>query len=136
MATKRKITINRKPKATVEEVKIEVEKVEPETEQEVEPEVNVEEVMEEVKEEVKKIQQRDVMGTIWGTEITKPKWRIVFEAQMWAYPMYRLPEEIRKYLVKKGLTTEVYKKSKEWLEKHHVDLEMVQKLKDFLTRRD
>lgn len=127
---KRKITINRKPKAVeeVEEVKIEVEKVE--------PEVNVEEVMEEVKEEVKKIQQRDVMGTIWGTEITKPKWRIVFEAQMWAYPMYRLPEEIRKYLVKKWLTTEVYKKDKEWLEKHHVDLEMVQKLKEFLTRRD
>lgn len=127
---KRKITINRKPKAVkeVEEVKIEVEKVE--------PEVNVEEVMEEVKEEVKKIQQRDVMGTIGWTEITKPKWRIVFEAQMWAYPMYRLPEEIRKYLVKKGLTTEVYKKDKEWLEKHHVDLEMVQKLKEFLTRRD
>lgn len=127
---KRKITINRKPKAVkeVEEVKIEVEKVE--------PEVNVEEVMEEVKEEVKKIQQRDVMGTIWGTEITKPKWRIVFEAQMWAYPMYRLPEEIRKYLVKKGLTTEVWKKDKEWLEKHHVDLEMVQKLKEFLTTRD
>ena len=127
---KRKITINRKPKAVeeVEEVKVEVEKVE--------PEVNVEEVMEEVKEEVKKIQKREVMWTIWGTEITKPKWRIVFEAQMWAYPMYRLPEEIRKYLVKKGLTTEVYKKNKEWLEKHHVDLEMVQKLKDFLTARD
>lgn len=54
---KRKITINRKPKAEnveeVEEVKIEVEKVE--------PEVNVEEVMEEVKEEVKKIQKREVM---------------------------------------------------------------------------
>ena len=127
---KRKITINRKPKAVeeVEEVKVEVEKVE--------PEVNVEEVMEEVKEEVKKIQKREVMWTIWGTEITKPKWRIVFEAQMWAYPMYRLPDEIRKYLVKKGLTTEVYKKNKEWLEKHHVDLEMVQKLKDFLTARD
>lgn len=53
MATKRKITINRKPKAVKE---VEVEKVE-----KVEPEVNVEEVMEEVKEEVKKIQQRDVM---------------------------------------------------------------------------
>ena len=129
---KRKITINRKPKAEnveeVEEVKIEVEKVE--------PEVNVEEVMEEVKEEVKKIHKREVMWTIWGTEITKPKWRIVFEAQMWAYPMYRLPEEIRKYLVKKWLTTEVWKKDKEWLEKHHVDLEMVQKLKEFLTTRD
>lgn len=133
MPAKRKITINRKPKAVkeveeVEEVKIEVEKVE--------PEVNVEEVMEEVKEEVKKIQKREVMWTIWGTEITKPKWRIVFEAQMWAYPMYRLPEEIRKYLVKKWLTTEVWKKDKEWLEKHHVDLEMVQKLKEFLTTRD
>ena len=132
MPAKRKITINRKPKVEnveeVEEVKVELEKVE--------PEVNVEEVMEEVKEEVKKIQKREVMWTIWGTEITKPKWRIVFEAQMWAYPMYRLPEEIRKYLVKKGLTTEVWKKNKEWLEKHHVDLEMVQKLKDFLTTRD
>ena len=125
MATKRKITINRKPKAVKE---VEVEKVE--------QEVNVEEVMEEVKEEVKKIQKREVMWTIWGTEITKPKWRIVFEAQMWAYPMYRLPEEIRKYLVKKGLTTDVWKKDKEWLEKHHVDLEMVQKLKEFLTARD
>ena len=133
MATKRKITINRKPKAVkevekVEEVKIELEKVE--------PEMDVEEVMEEVKEEVKKIQKREVMWTIWGTEITKPKWRIVFEAQMWAYPMYRLPEEIRKYLVKKWLTTEVWKKDKEWLEKHHVDLEMVKKLKEFLTTRD
>lgn len=130
---KRKITINRKPKAVkevekVEEVKIELEKVE--------PEMDVEEVMEEVKEEVKKIQKREVMWTIWGTEITKPKWRIVFEAQMWAYPMYRLPEEIRKYLVKKWLTTEVWKKDKEWLEKHHVDLEMVKKLKEFLTTRD
>ena len=52
---KRKITINRKPKVVeeVEQVKIELEKVE--------PEVNVEEVMEEVKEEVKKIQKREVM---------------------------------------------------------------------------
>ena len=50
MPAKRKITINRKPKAVKE---VEVEKVE--------PEVNVEEVMEEVKEEVKKIQKREVM---------------------------------------------------------------------------
>lgn len=121
MAAKRKITINRKPK---EEVKEEVKVVEEET------------VMEEVVKEVKKIQEKEVMGTVWGTAITKPKWRIVFEAQMWAYPMYKVPEEIRKYLIKKGLTTEVYKKDKEWLEKHHVDMEMVQKLKDFLTRRD
>lgn len=120
MPAKRKIVIKKKPK--VEEPKVEIKEED--------------EVMEEVVEEVKKIQEREVLGTIWWTEITKPKWRIVFEAQMWAYPMYMVPEEIRKYLQKKGLTTEVYKKSKEWLEKHHVDLEMVEKLKEFLTRRD
>lgn len=121
MPAKRKITIKRKPK--VEEPKVEIKEEE--------------EVMEEVVKEVKRIQNdENVMGTVGGTAITKPKWRIVFEAQMWAYPMYKVPEEIRKYLVKKWLTTEVYKKSKEWLEKHHVDLEMVEKLKEFLTRRD
>lgn len=134
MATKRKITINRKPKETkeVEEVKEikEVKKVE-----EVD-EVDEEDVMEEVKKQVKKIQKQEILWTIGWTAITKPKWRIVFEAQMWAYPMYKIPVEIRRYLKNKWLTTEVYKKSKEWLEKHHVDMKMVEKLKEFLTSRE
>jgi hypothetical protein len=46
-----------------------------------------------------------------------------------------LPEEIRRYLISHGLTSEVYKKDKEWLEKHNVDLEMVEKLKKFLTEK-
>jgi hypothetical protein len=46
-----------------------------------------------------------------------------------------LPADIRSYLVSHGLTTEVYKKDKEWLEKHNVDMKMVEKLKKFLTER-
>lgn len=46
-----------------------------------------------------------------------------------------LPDEIRRYLINHGLTSDVYKKDKEWLEKHHVDMEMVEKLKQFLTER-
>jgi hypothetical protein len=46
-----------------------------------------------------------------------------------------LPEDIRNYLIKKGLTTSVWQKSKEWLEKHNVDMEMVEKLKKFLQSK-
>ena len=46
-----------------------------------------------------------------------------------------LPAEIRDYLVKRGFTSNLYKKDKEWLEKHHVDMEIVEKLKKFLTER-
>ena len=49
--------------------------------------------------------------------------------------MFMVPEDIRNYLIKKGLTTNVYLKSKEWLEKHNVDLEMVEKLKKFLQSK-
>lgn len=133
MAAKRKITIKRKPKEAVEvkeEVKVEeVKKTE-------EVEVKDEDVMEEVVKQVKRIQKDEVMWTVWWTAITKPKWRIKFEAQMWAYPMYLVPEDIKRYLKSKGLTTECYKKSKEWLEKRHVDMEIVERLKKFLTERN
>jgi hypothetical protein len=62
-------------------------------------------------------------------------WRIKFEAQVAPYPMFMLPEDIRKYLIKKWFNSEIYKKDKEWLEKHNVDMEIVEKLKQFLTER-
>jgi hypothetical protein len=46
-----------------------------------------------------------------------------------------LPDDIRRYLVSHGLNSNVYKMDKEWLEKHNVDPEMVEKLKKFLTER-
>ena len=67
--------------------------------------------------------------------VEKPKGRIVFEAQVAPYPMFKLPDDIRRYLINNGLTSDVYKRDKERLEKHHVDMEMVEKLKKFLTER-
>ena len=75
----------------------------------------------------------EVMWTIGKSIVTKPKGRIKFEAQVAPFPMFKLPEELRRWLVNNWLTTEVYKKDKEWLEKHNVDMKMVEKLKKFLT---
>ena len=83
----------------------------------------------------KELKKDKVLWEIWGSVVTKPKWRIVFEAQVAPFPMFKLPEDLRRYLVSKGLTTDVYKMDKEWLEKHNVDMEMIEKLKKFLTEK-
>lgn len=76
-----------------------------------------------------------VSWDVWWTFVTKPQWRIRFEAQVAPFPMFMLPEELRRWLISNWLTTDVYKKDKEWLEKHKVDMKMVEKLKKFLTER-
>lgn len=75
----------------------------------------------------------DILWTVWNSVVAKPKWRIKFEAQVAAFPMFKLPADIRQYLTNNWLTSDVYKKDKEWLEKHNVDMKMVEKLKQFLT---
>ena len=70
---------------------------------------------------------------IWWSVVSKPKGRIKFEAQVAPYPIFKLPEELRRWIINNWLTTDVYKWSKEKLEKRHVDMEMVEKLKEFLT---
>lgn len=82
-----------------------------------------------------KYKKSKVIWDIGWTKVEKPVWRIKFEAQVAPYPLFMLPEEIRKYLIKKGFNSEIYKKDKEWLEKHNVDMEIVEKLKQFLTER-
>lgn len=82
-----------------------------------------------------KYKKSKVIGEIGWTKVEKPVWRIKFEAQVAPYPMFMLPEDIRKYLIKKWFNSEIYKKDKEWLEKHNVDMEIVEKLKQFLTER-
>lgn len=93
----------------------------------VEEEIKVEEIIEPKK------SSDEVIGTIWDAKVSKPKGRIKFEAQVAPYPMFKLPADIRQYLINHWLTTDVYKKDKEWLEKHKVDMKMVEKLKQFLT---
>lgn len=82
-----------------------------------------------------KYKKSKVIGEIGWTKVEKPVWRIKFEAQVAPYPLFMLPEDIRKYLIKKWFNSEIYKKDKEWLEKHNVDMEIVEKLKQFLTER-
>ena len=75
----------------------------------------------------------NLLWTVWETVVAKPKWRIVFEAQVAPVPMFKMPKEIREYLTNNGFTTDLWQKDKEWLEKHNVDMEIVEKLKKFLT---
>lgn len=82
-----------------------------------------------------KKKKSQVIWDIGWTKVEKPVWRIKFEAQVAPYPLFMLPEEIKRYLISHWLTSEVYKKDKEWLEKHNVDLEIVEKLKKFLTEK-
>ena len=82
-----------------------------------------------------KYKKSKVIWDIGWTKVEKPVWRIKFEAQVAPYPLFMLPEDIRKYLIKKWFNSEIYKKDKEWLDKHNVDMEIVEKLKQFLTER-
>ena len=141
MSVKRKITINRKKKEVNNEVE---EKV-----------VSLEEAMEEItweKEEntVSTVVENEISNEqtigftrtqlkgeiVWNwtrTVVQQPRGRIKFEAQHSAVPMFKLPEEIRRYLTSKGLPTTVWQWDKEKLEKRKVDMNMVEKLKEFLS---
>ena len=95
-----------------------------------------------IENEISKIENVEVNnspdGLIWdvgGSSVIKPKGRIVFEAQVAPVPMFKMPADIREYLTNNGFTTDLWKKDKEWLEKNNVDMEMVEKLKKFLTEK-
>lgn len=114
-----------------EEVKVEFETVETKT-----PVSTV------IENEISKIENIEVKNSpdgliwnVWESVVVKPKGRIVFEAQVAPVPMFKMPKEIREYLTNNWFTTDVWKKDKEWLEKHNVDMEMVEKLKKFLTEK-
>ena len=83
------------------------------------------------------LDRNDVRGEIvwngWATTVTRPKWRIRFEAQVAPVPMFKIPADIRQYLINKWFGTNVWKKDKEWLEKHWADMKMIEKLKKFLS---
>lgn len=123
MAAKRKITLKKK----VEEVK------EPIIEEEIAVSTVVENEISEIREPEPTKSSDEVIWTIWNTVVAKPKGRIKFEAQVAPVPMFKLPADIRQYLVNNGFSSDVYKKDKEWLEKHWADMKMIEKLKDFLT---
>ena len=142
-ATK-KISINRKKKEPVVEVEEKVvtleEAIEEITEEPVVEEENpVTTAIESVEKDEEQVMftRSQLKGEIvWNwtrTTVQQPKWRIKFEAQLAAVPLFKLPEDIRRYLVSNWLPTTVWKWDKEKLEKRKVDMWMVEKLKKFLS---
>lgn len=122
MASKKKIVFKKK-----EEIKPEV------IEEENAVSTVIENEIKEVEEpKVEKSSDR-IIWNIWNTVVAKPKGKIVFEAQVAPVPLFKLPADIRQYLINNGFSSDVYKKDKEWLEKHNADMEMINRLKDFLT---
>ena len=151
--TKKKITINRKKKEpVVEEVEVKevtLEEALEEMEDKTIPEQEWRPIVEEatpvstvVENEISNVNQigwtkSQLKGEIvWNwtrTTVQQPRWRIKFEAQLAAVPLFKLPEDIRRYLVSNWLPTTVWKWDKEKLEKRKVNMEMVEKLKKFLS---
>ena len=139
MPAKRKITLNRKKKEPVNEVEEKVVSLEEAIEEitwEENPITTAIESIEREEEPVvfSKTQLKgEIVGSKWRTTVQPPKWRIMFEAQVAPVPMFRLPDEIRRYLESNWLPTTIWKWDKEKLEKRHVDMKMVEKLKAFLS---
>lgn len=125
MAAKRKITIKKK-EPVVETPVVEEENVVTTV---IESEIKA---IEEPKVEKSKVRGEIVWGNI-TTSVVAPKGKIRFEAQVAPVPMFKIPADIRQYLINKWFGTNVWQKDKEWLEKHGADMEMIEKLKKFLS---
>lgn len=122
MASKKKIVFKKK-----EEIKPEV------IEEENAVSTVIENEIKEVEEPKMEKSSDRIIWNIWNTVVAKPKGKIVFEAQVAPVPLFKLPADIRQYLINNGFSSDVYKKDKERLEKHNADMEMINRLKDFLT---
>lgn len=143
MPAKRKITINRKVKNVEKTSEIEEKPVSFVEENEIsDAEIpawttfhDEEEIFLKKSTKWTRFKKSKVIWSIGWTNVEKPVWRIKFEAQVAPYPLFLLPEHIRRYLINNGFTSELYKKDKERLEKHNVDMQIVEDLKKFLTER-
>ena len=142
MPAKRQIKLNRKKREPVVEVKevtleeaIEEITEEPVVEEEnpvttaIESKISDEEQVMFTRTQLK----GEIVGKWWRTVVQQPRGRIKFEAQLAAVPMFKLPEDIRRYLTSHWLPTTVWQWDKEKLEKRGVDKKMVEKLKEFLS---
>ena len=126
MVTKKK-TAKKTVKKEVKEVKTpEVEEIKEEVKEEVIPEP-------EVKETKKK---SDVIGSLkWGKEVHQAGKYLKIKGVVAPVPKKDLPKHLQTWLTNKGYGTNVYLESKEWLERHHVDMDKIEELKKFINDR-
>lgn len=125
MPAKKKRTSKKKVEKPVETVETPVETV-------VEEEIKVEEVIE-------KKNTRLEWWIKWKwtvTTVKQPIRTIRFEAKVAPVPMFKLPDDIRRYLINKWWDSSVWRKDKEWLERNWANMEMIEKLKQFLSGLD
>ncbi len=94
----------------------------------------VEETINEVvEEEIAEQEVRDEIGKINWVPVYQATPFIKTEVYHTPLPMYKLPEDIQQYLRNMWFGTNVWKESKEWLEKHWADMEMIERLKKFIS---
>ena len=106
-----------------EEVMVEKNEIsESETEKEVEM----------VAEQMEKKDEVRIIGNVKRPVIQKSAF-IKTKSYSTPVPMYEIPEDIRRYLLNKWFGTNVYEKGREWLEAHNADMEMIEKLKKFIS---
>jgi hypothetical protein len=134
-----------KPVKKGEKVVEKVEEIEVKNEENVGTTVVGNEINNEIESELKNVQaeaenepkwkaKNDVVWTVWWTSVhMQPRW-IRFQKFDAPVPMFMIQdEELRSYLVTKGFWTNVYQKDKEWLESHWADMEMIERLKRYVT---
>ena len=106
-----------------EEVMVEKNEIsESETEKEVEM----------VAEQMEKKDEVRIIGNVKRPVIQKSAF-IKTKSYSTPVPMYEIPEDIRRYLLNKWFGTNVYEKGREWLEAHNADMEIIEKLKKFIS---
>lgn len=134
MPAKRQIKLNRKKKEPVEVKEVTLEEA---IEEIAEEPIVQEAIVEETQVLFDRPQIKwEIVWSKWRTTVQPPRWRIQFEAQVAAVPLFKLPDDIRRYLVSNGLPTSVWRWDKEKLEKHNVNMDMIEKLKKFLSGTD
>lgn len=96
-----------------------------------EVESNLEGKIKDVEKQMEKLQ--DEIGKANGNPVRQKQGFIRTVSLKSPIPMYQLPEDIQQYLKNMCFWTNVYLMDKEWLEKHNADMNMIKKLKDFIS---
>lgn len=98
----------------------------------------VAELREEVEKEIVKEEKKksDVIGSLkWGKEVHQAGKHLKIKSVMTPVNKSELPRHLQAWLTNKGYGTNVYLESKEWLERHHVDMDKIEELKKFINDR-
>lgn len=119
-----------KKKATAKAVEEIKEEVKVEEEVKADPEVEEEKPTQKVK------VKNDVIGKLkGGKEVHQPGQHLKVKSVRAPISKSELPKDLQRWLTNKGYGTNVYLESKEWLERHHVDMSKIEELKKFINDR-